>query len=122
MDVTPKNRPVERILLLPNKGASYSGQQVNNVRRTLTTDLCISNYLATFDAEFELLNRGVRADQHGQIELTDAEADEYASIQEQRALLFPKVLRLGALIGPYTPCPCNSGKKVKWCHGNKHGG
>jgi hypothetical protein len=122
LDGAPKGRPVKRILFLPDRGATYSGRQVNNVRRTLSADPCVSSYLATFDAEFELLNRGVRADQHGQIELTDAEADEYARIQAQRVSLHPKVLRLAAAIGPYTPCPCNSGKKVKWCHGYSHGG
>lgn len=122
LDVTPKDRPVERILFLPDRGATYSGRQINNVRRPLTADPCVSSYLATFSAEFELLNRGARADQHGEIKLTDAEASEYASIQAQRASLHPKVLQLAAAIGPYTPCPCNSGKKVKWCHGNNHRG
>lgn len=122
IDVTPKNRPVERVLFLPNKELTYSGRQVNNVRRPVSTDPFVADYLSTFDAEFELLNRGARADQHGVIELTDAEADEYASLQERRAFLVPEVLRLAAFIGPYTPCPCNSGKKVKWCHGIRHGG
>lgn len=118
IDVTPKNCPVERVLFLPNKELTYSGRQVNNVRRPVSTDPFVADYLSTFDAEFELLNRGARADQHGEIELTDAEADEYASLQERRAFLVPEVLRLAAFIGPYTPCPCNSGKKVKWCHGS----
>lgn len=122
IDVTPKNRPVERVLFLPSEDLTYLGRQVNNVRRPLSPAPCVAEYLVTFDAEFELLNRGARADLHGQIKLTDSEADEYVSIQEQRAFLFPEVLRLAAFIGPYTPCPCNSGKKVKWCHGSRHGG
>lgn len=122
LDVTPKDRPVERILFLPDRGATYSGRQINNVRRTLTADPCVPRYLATFDAEFELLNRGARADQHGEIELTDVEASEYARIQAQRVSLHSKVLQLAAAIGPYTPCPCNSGKKVRWCHGRNGGG
>ncbi len=122
IDVTPKTRPVERVLFLPSKELTYSGRQVNNVRRPLSSDPRVIDYLSTFDATFELLNRGARADQHGEIELTDSEADEYTSLEKKRALLFPSVLQLSAFIGPYTPCPCNSGKKVKWCHGSRHGG
>ncbi len=122
LDVTPKNYPVSRILFLPGKDLVYSGRQANNVRRALCAAPCITEYLATFDAEYQLLNRGVRADQHGKIVLTDSEADELSSIQRQRDTLFPQVLRLAAFIGPYTPCPCNSGKKVKWCHGVRNVG
>lgn len=122
IDVTPKNRQVGRILFLPCKDLLYFGRQVNNVRRALSSDPCVTEYFATFDAEYELMNRGVRADQHGEVELTDFEADEFYSIQTQRAALFPQVLRLAAFIGAYTPCPCNSGKKVKWCHGVRNAG
>ena len=122
VDVTPKNRPVDRILFFPDKYLVYSGRQVNNVRRALSSDPCVTEYFATFDAEFELLNRGDRANQHGEIKLTDSEADEYHLIQTQRAALFPQVLRLASFVGAYTPCPCNSGKKVKWCHGVKNVG
>ncbi|MBU1447566.1 MAG: zinc chelation protein SecC [Gammaproteobacteria bacterium] len=117
IDVTPKNHPVGRILFLPSNNAVYSGRQTNNIRRALSNDPCVTEYFATFDREFELLNRGARADQHGEIELTDSEADEYNSIQERKAFLFPQILLLAAHIGAYTPCPCNSGKKVRWCHG-----
>ena len=120
IDVTPKNRQVSRILFLPGKDLVYFGRQVNNVRRALSSDPCITQYFATFDAEYALMNRGLRADQHGEVKLTESEADVYYSIQTQRAALFPQVLRLVALIGAYTPCPCNSGKKVKWCHGVKN--
>ena len=122
IDVTPKNRQVSRILFLPGKDLVYSGRQVNNVRRALSSDACVTKYFATFDAEYELMNRGVRADQHGDVELTESEADEYYSIQTQRVTLLPQVLRLAALIGAYTPCPCNSGKKVKCCHGLENAG
>ena len=121
IDIAPKNRPVERILFLPNKELTYNGRQVNNVRRPLSAAKCIVEYLATFDAEFELLNRGARGEQLGEIELTGSEADEYASLQQRRAFLAPEALQLAAYIGAYTPCPCNSGKKVKWCHGHDLG-
>jgi len=122
IDVAPKNRPVRRILFLPGKDLVYSGRQVNNVRHALSSDPCVTEYFATFDAEYGLLNRGVRADQHGEIELTDSEADALYAIRTRRATFVPQVLRLAAFVGAYTPCPCNSGKKVKWCHGVKDAG
>ncbi|WP_313952800.1 hypothetical protein [Accumulibacter sp.] len=122
IDVTPKNHSVGRILFLPSKDAVYSGRQINNIRRSISNDPCVTEYFATFDREFELINRGARADQHGEIKLTNSEADEYNSIKERQALLFPQILSIAAPIGAYTPCPCNSGKKVRWCHGVKNVG
>lgn len=95
----------------------YLGRPVNNVRRALSSDPCVTEYFATIDAEYKLMNRGGHADQHGEVKLKESQADEYYSIQTQRAALLPQVLRLVSLVGAYTPCPCNSSKKVKWCHG-----
>lgn len=117
IDVTPKKHPICRVLFLANMDLVYSGRQVNNVRVALSRDPSVTQYLATFDDEFELLNRGARAKQHGEIELGESEGKEFASILSRRASLLPQVLSCTAFVGPYGPCPCNSGVKVKWCHG-----
>lgn len=119
-DITPKKRPVSKILFLPDNQAIYTGRQINNIRQATSSDPCVTQYLSTFDAQFELLNRGDRAYQHGEIILTDSEADEFQKIQIQQATLSPQVYRLVNMISAYTPCPCSSGKKVKWCHGAKN--
>lgn len=116
VDIAPKKRPVARVLFLEDPDRSYAGRQVNNVRRAVSLDPNVSEYLGTFDAEFELLNRGIRAEQHGEIALVGEEAREFHGIQMRRAALFPHVLSAAGAIGPYTPCWCSSGRKVKWCH------
>jgi hypothetical protein len=119
VDVTPKRRATKAVLFLPAPEMTYSGSQVNNVRRPISLDPLVVEYLATFDDEFDLINRGERAKQHGEISLGGAEAQEYGEIERRRAATYFHVRDLASAIGPYTPCPCNSGKKVRWCHGVK---
>jgi len=119
VDVTKRNRAIGSVLFLPAPGLTYTGRQVNNVRRPISLEPLVVEYLATFDDEFELINRGDRAEQHGEISLGGAEAQEYREIERRRAATYLHVRDLASAIGPYTPCPCNSGKKVRWCHGVK---
>ena len=115
-DVTPKKTPIQRILFLSDPSRTYEGRQVNNVRRAISRDATVRDFLRASDAECELMNRGERAFQHGEISLLDAEATEYRSIQMTKARCFATMLRLKPRIGAYDPCPCGSGRKVKWCH------
>lgn len=116
VDPTPKQEPCERVLFLTDAARSYDGRQVDNVRRAIRPDPLLQTYLATFEAEFEVMNRGDRADQHGLIQLLDEEARELHDIQSERAELHLQMLSLFPVIGPYHPCPCGSGRKVRWCH------
>jgi hypothetical protein len=116
LDVTAKSAPCTRILFLPDSRRQYEGKQVNNVRRPIRDDIALRTYLATFDAEFELMNRGERAEQHGEITLTGNEAMEYQEIIAHRRKAFVELLPGFPETGPYHPCPCGSGKKMKWCH------
>ena len=118
VDLT-KRQATGSVLFLPAPGLAYSGRQVNNVRRPISLDPLVVEYLATFDDEFYLVNRGDRAKQHGEISLSGAEAQEYGEIKRRQASTYLHVRDLASAIGPYTPCPCNSGKKVRWCHGVK---
>ena len=63
------------------------------------------------------MNRGERAREHGQIELVGSEAQEYHQIEHAIAYYGAQVFNLHPIAGPYSPCLCGSGKKVKWCHG-----
>lgn len=116
LDIAPKNHPTARVLFLTDPQRNYESKQVNNVRRAVKSDPALISYLATFDAEFELMNRGSRASQHGNVELLGLDAAEYHAIQQQRAILYFQLQHAFPLIGAYQPCPCGSGKKVKWCH------
>ncbi len=116
VDVAPKKAECRRILFLPDLHRHYEGRQVSNLRRPIHIEPVLEAYLASFDAEFELMNRGERATQHGEIRLTGAEAAEFARIQEIRGSTHLSLSARFPTVGPYHPCPCGSGKKVKWCH------
>jgi len=119
IDVTPKKYPIMRILFLVDPSIRYEGRQFNNVRRAIRNHPAIAGFLKTCDEEFELMNRGQRAYQHGEISLQGAEAVEHEQIQRRKAMYCAEMLRLHPKVEPYDPCWCGSGKKVKWCHGVK---
>jgi hypothetical protein len=116
MDPAPKQESTQRVLFLHDPHRSYTGAQVNNERRAVRSDPLLKAYFRTFDAEFELLNRGERATQHGMVSLLDDEAQEMHDIQLRREQLHFQLLSSFPAIGPYHPCPCGSGQKVRWCH------
>ncbi len=119
IDVTPKNHPTMRILFLVDPSRQYEGRQVKNVRRALMSHPSIDRFLKTCDEEFEFINRGQRAYQHGEIIIEGEEAVEYEQIQRRKRMYGVEMLRLHPNVEPYDPCWCGSGKKVKWCHGIK---
>jgi len=119
IDITAKNHPIMRILFLVDPSRHYEGHQVKNVRRALRNHPSIAGFLETCDEEFEFINRGQRAYQHGKITEQGAEAVEYEQIQRRKMLYCVEMLRLHPNVEPYDPCWCGSGKKVKWCHGVK---
>lgn len=118
LDITPKKSPTQKILFLPDPLRQYEGRQVNNIRKCVSRHPAVVEFLKASDAEYEFLNRGERSGQHGEIQVAGIEAQEYAAIQRAKAESFFAMLGLKPTIGVYDPCPCGSGKKVKWCHGD----
>jgi uncharacterized protein YchJ len=116
IDIVPKRWPTQRILFLPSPESTYQGHQVNNVRRPVSQDPAVVRFLATFDEEFEFMNRGTRAEQHGLVRLVGPELAEMTDILARREGLHSQVHSLHPFVGPYYPCICGSGKKAKWCH------
>lgn len=116
LDIAPKTRPTARIFFLPDPSARYTGFQVNNVRRAIATDPDVVAYLRTFDEQFEFMNRGDRAALHGEVRLDGAAAREYQQIQARAMTAYSRISHRFPEYGPYGPCWCGSGKKMKWCH------
>jgi hypothetical protein len=116
IDIAPKKSPTRRIFFLKDPFRRYEGCQINNVRRVISKAPVIVEYLAALDAKFELLNRGERAYHHGEIHLEGRDTAEFDAIQKKLALLQLQLDSLLPSFGPYSPCWCGSGKKVKWCH------
>ncbi|HEY0019469.1 MAG TPA: SEC-C metal-binding domain-containing protein [Longimicrobium sp.] len=127
-DLTPKLSLVERVLFLPDATRVYNGRPVKSVLHVLSPSPAIESFIDACDAEFELMNRGDRAEQHGEIILSGAEVSEYETIQRQKLLAYMQITGHSDLLPPprnvldavkagrNDPCPCGSGKKVKKCH------
>lgn len=116
VDIAPKSRPTARILFLPSVDAVYENRQVNNVRRAVGNDRDVELYLQGFDELFEFMNRGERAELHGEVQLEGAAALEYEQIHFRAIAAHQKIAHRFPFYGAYLPCFCGSGKKTKWCH------
>ena len=129
-DITPLPAVANanRSLFIPDPIRRYQSRQVNNVRWALTDRSEIHAFMAATDAEFELLNRGDRADQHGEIVLTGDEAQEMHEIRARKARALATLsgqplpssgqpVRARRKVGRNERCFCGSGKKFKKCHG-----
>jgi hypothetical protein len=84
-DLTPRpKRPdITRILFLEESGRAYTGQQVDNVRSPLSNHPTVTEYIAAGEAYFEFCNRGDRANEHGELKVRGADADEYEAIRDR---------------------------------------
>lgn len=116
IDVSPKSTATKRVLFLPDRSRTYRGYPLDNVRRAVSLASEVREFFKALEARYELLNRGERAREHGQIRLSGSEAIEFDRIEQAIARLGFLVNALYPAVGPYMPCPCGSGKKSKWCH------
>ncbi len=116
-EVTPKQVLVQNILFLPDPVRTYQGRQINNIRRPLSSESDVAEFIAAAEREFEFINRGDRADQHGALVLEGPDADEYDQIVKSKAVAMQRVVHRLSQIGRNQRCPCGNGKKYKLCHG-----
>ena len=116
IDLAPKAKSVAQVLFLPDPSKIFDEVQVPNIRRPIRQIPELIAYFETFDAEYELMNRGERSRVFGEMHLQGSEADEYHSIMSTRAMLHMEMLSFFATATNYDPCPCGSGKKIRWCH------
>lgn len=116
LDITLKNHAFNHILFLIDPSREYGGRQVDNIRRAMRSDSAITGFIKAAEDEFEFMNRGERAFQHGQIAVTGNERAEIQEIMMRKASYFARMLQLPPRMEPYQPCWCGSGKKAKWCH------
>jgi len=117
LDISPRSSPTARVLFLPDPVRRYEGRSIDNVRVPIRRDPTLLEYLDTFAAKFEIMKRGARVDQHGEVHLIGAEAAEFQAIMTRQAFLRVQLQSQHPVVGPYHPCPCGSGKEVKWCCG-----
>lgn len=116
IDITPKRSGIAKVLFIADPARSYEGRQVNNVRRPISQIPELKRYLDSFDSLYEFMNRGDRAEQLGEIHLSGEDAREYGKIMKEQEASFIALVPNLPCIELYHPCPCGSGRKVKWCH------
>jgi len=114
-DVTPCEASPKRILFLPDASLQYDGRQINNVRRPLVKNSKILDFIRLCDEEFEILNKGERAYQHGKITLSKEEGARMRKLELQKGLLMLQIEETPP--GRNELCRCGKGRKFKHCCG-----
>ncbi len=69
VDITPNGYGFKRILFLIDDNKIYEGEQVNNIRKALSDDPLIDEYIKLNDKLFCLMNIGMYQDRYGEVEL-----------------------------------------------------
>ena len=116
-DITPKQVSISQILFLPDPSRQYEGRQVPNLRKSLSPDQRVAEFIARCEEEFEFMNRGERATQYGELELSPQEVRELAAIQQRKNELYRQLDSRAPHPGRNDPCFCGSGTKYKKCCG-----
>jgi len=111
-DVTPKALPFQQILFVPDVKHAYTGQQINNVRQSLTDDARVHQFIGLANRVFDITNAGDLATFHGQ--LPSNVAREVMTLELEKARLFDAIMRSEPSRNDL--CRCGSGKKYKRCH------
>jgi hypothetical protein len=87
LDLTPRPLLSEHILFLPDATLKYDGRQIDNIRRALVKDNDLTRFLFIFRRQFEILNKGDLAFQHGAISLPPKALKELHALQKEGARL-----------------------------------
>jgi hypothetical protein len=82
-DIVPRARQCEKILFLPDAARRYLGKQVDNVRKALVRDNDVKRFLFLFTRQFQIMNAGELANQHGVISLPERARREGQAIQKE---------------------------------------
>ena len=94
-DLVPRQQPPVRILFVRDPRRRYVGRQVDNVRKPLTNDKNVKEFLALQGRMFALQNEGDLADYHGPLE--DIITPEMIAIDQQQQFVQQKIVeRYGA--------------------------
>jgi hypothetical protein len=104
----------KKILFLSDPNIEYTGKQINNIRQAITDDPLIHQFINVSNQIFEKQNEGDLAYQHGLVSMpAHILLPLFNKKRELLEMLYAKYL------GPNDLCFCNSGKKLKKCHGRR---
>ena len=115
LDITPKEIKTTRVLFLPDDSLTLTGKQLDNIRHSYRRNEYVADFFEAHQIRFEFLNRGERANQFGDLQLSDSEWDEFGMIMRAIEATSLRVSKYFPDYSPYLSCPCGCGKKSKWC-------
>jgi hypothetical protein len=87
IDLNPRASFISSIVFLPDPLRRYEGKQIDNIRKPLIRDNDLIRFLFIFRRQFEIVNRGDLASQHGVISLPPKAMKEYQALQNEGARL-----------------------------------
>jgi hypothetical protein len=82
-DITPKLGGISKILFLHDPGRRYEQRQVNNIRQALLDTPEVRELIAAANAQFEFMDRGERAFEHGTLTLRGRDRDEWLALRQR---------------------------------------
>lgn len=111
VDITPKPHGEATILFVPDARRTYTGVVVDNVRLPVRDDLLVHHFIKASEAIVQMMNRGERSDQYGQVSVP---AHEIEPLMRAQSFLGESI---SAGLRDHDPCLCGRGGKYKRCHG-----
>ncbi|MEF2156090.1 SEC-C domain-containing protein [Luteimonas sp. FXH3W] len=111
VEITPKPHGEATILFVPDARRTYTGTAVDNVRLPVRDDLLVRHFIKASEAIVQVMNRGERASQYGQVSVPVHEIEPLMMAQSFLGHSISSGLR------DHDPCLCGSGGKYKRCHG-----
>ncbi len=85
LDINPRNPAfnIKEILFVPDGKIKYEEKQIDNIRKSLVNDSDVIRFLYLSTKRFQILNRGKRAYEHGEISLPNKEMKEYQKTMKE---------------------------------------
>lgn len=90
IDITPKMFEAENIIFLPDSTKSYTGRQVDNIRKSISSDVNVTKFIRLAQEYYRYINHGDLADYHGEIEIKEDFIDQYNLMVELERNLIRK--------------------------------
>ena len=93
IDLNPRHisSNLKEILFIPDDQTKYENKQIDNIRKPLVDDPTVKKFLHLNTNLFQFMNRGERAFQHGEIELSIREKKEYNKLLKELIKLEQKI-------------------------------
>lgn len=71
VDLTPKKEHGDAIIFIPDPDIKYTGVQIENIRKPLTNNPDVKEFIQLFEEYFQHMNKGDLATQYGLISISD---------------------------------------------------